>query len=130
MGVTLSNVYISLNGEVVQFYARESNVYRINSSYKIYKDQTKTPDTNIRIPISVLTRSIDGKSPYDILYEELKKLYPGSQDVIETPNDETSSDTVAPIGPVQVVMDENGAYIPTDKLVVEDEVPDIVAEQV
>jgi hypothetical protein len=85
MGVTLSNVYISLSGEVIQFCARESNVYRINSVYKIYNNQDKTLDTNIRIPISVSTSSVDGKSPYDILYTELKKLYPGSQDVIEAP---------------------------------------------
>jgi hypothetical protein len=70
-------------------------VYRISSSYKIYKDQTKTPDTNIRIPISVLASSINGKSPYDILYEELKKLYPGCTDVFD-PDITVNSISVSP----------------------------------
>ena len=80
MGVTVSNVYMSFSGEVIYTVPR-SGQYNVNTYYKVYKDETKQPDTNIRIPISVNVISITGRDVYTILYDELKTLYPGSTDV-------------------------------------------------
>jgi hypothetical protein len=83
MGVTVSNVYMSFSGEVIYTVPR-SGQYNVNTYYKVYKDETKQPDTNIRIPISVLVSNIVGRDVYTILYDELKTLYPGSTDIITT----------------------------------------------
>jgi hypothetical protein len=86
VGIKVSNVYMSFSGENIVVYPRDmSGSYQIGSQYKVYNNQDKTLDTNIKFTITVSTSSISGKSPYDILYTELKKLYPGSQDVIEAP---------------------------------------------
>jgi hypothetical protein len=81
MGVTVSNVYMSFSGEVIYTIPR-SGQYNINTYYKVYKDESKQPDTNIRIPISVLVSNIVGRDVYTILYDELKTLYPGSTDIV------------------------------------------------
>ena len=80
MGITVSNVYMSFSGEVI-YTIPTSGQYRINTYYKVYKDDTKIPDTNIRIPTGVIIDSIVGRDVYTILYENLKALYPGSTDV-------------------------------------------------
>jgi hypothetical protein len=81
MGVTLSNVYMSFSKEVVYTVPNStSNNYVINTYYKVYKDETKQPDTNIRIPISVQVNDIS-VGVYTLLYENLKQLYPNSTDV-------------------------------------------------
>jgi len=79
MGITVSNVYVSFSGEVI-YTVPVSGQYNVNTYYKVYKDSTKQPDTNIRIPISVMVSNIS-VGVYSILYEELKTLYPGSTDV-------------------------------------------------
>jgi hypothetical protein len=80
MGITISNVYMSFSGEVI-YTVPENGQYRINTYYKVYKDETKNPDTNSRIPIVTQTSNIVGRDVYTILYENLKALYPGSTDV-------------------------------------------------
>jgi hypothetical protein len=82
MGITVSNVYMSFSNETIYTCPQQGN-YIINTTYKVYRDQTKGPDTNIRIPISVSVNNITGRDVYSILYDELKKSYPGSQDVID-----------------------------------------------
>jgi hypothetical protein len=81
MGITISNVYMSFSGEVI-YTVPANGQYRINTYYKVYKDESKQPDTNIRIPISAQVSNIVSRDVYTILYEELKTLYPGSTDVI------------------------------------------------
>jgi hypothetical protein len=82
MGISLSNVYMSFTSENI-YVCSGSGKYNINSYYKIFKDQTKIPDTNIRIPISVTIDDIKDRDVYSILYSELKTIYSGSQDIIE-----------------------------------------------
>jgi hypothetical protein len=81
MGITVSNVYMSFSGEVI-YTVPANGQYRVNTYYKVYKDESKQPDTNIRIPIVTQTSNIVGRDVYTILYEELKTLYPGSTDII------------------------------------------------
>lgn len=106
MGVTVSNVYMSFTGEVIYIspQTQSNKMYVVSSSYKIYKDSTHIPETNIRIPISIPLYSMNQSgvpsNPYEMLYNELKLMYPGSTDVIES-NDETSG------GTLPIVYDES-----------------------
>jgi len=80
MGITVSNVYMSFSGEVIYTMPNTgSNNYNINTSYKVYKDETKQPDTNIRVPIAVQVSNIS-VGVYTLLYENLKQIYPDSID--------------------------------------------------
>ena len=80
MGITISNVYMSFSGEVIYTMPSQvSNIYTINTSYKVYKDDTKQPDTNIRIPFAIQVSDIS-VGVYTSLYENLKQNYPSSVD--------------------------------------------------
>jgi len=80
MGITISNVYMSFSGEVIYTMPNQtSNIYTINTSYKVYKDDTKQPDTNIRIPLGIQVSDIS-VGVYTSLYENLKQIYPESVD--------------------------------------------------
>ena len=72
MGVTLSNVYISFSGEIIYTTPRNSD-YFINTHYKVYKDPSKEPDTNIRIPMSFQVNDIS-VGVYTSLDEKLKQI--------------------------------------------------------
>jgi hypothetical protein len=78
MGITVSNVYMSFSGEVI-YTIPTSGQYRVNTYYKVYKDELKQPDTNIRIPINVQVSDIS-VGVYTSLYENLKQIYPESVD--------------------------------------------------
>ena len=78
MGITISNVYMSFSEEVI-YTVPMNGQYRINTHYKVYKDELKQPDTNIRIPINVQVSDIN-QSVYSILYSELKTIYPNNID--------------------------------------------------
>ena len=78
MGITVSNVYMSFSGEVI-YTVPANGQYRINTYYKVYKDELKQPDTNIRIPINVQVSDIN-QSVYSILYSELKTIYSNNID--------------------------------------------------
>jgi hypothetical protein len=78
MGITVSNVYMSFSGEVI-YTVPLNGQYRINTYYKVYKDELKQPDTNIRIPINVQVSDIN-QSVYSILYSELKTIYSNNID--------------------------------------------------
>jgi hypothetical protein len=80
MGITVSNVYMSFSGEVIYTMPNQSsNNYTINTSYKVYKDDTKQPDTNIRIHFGIQVNDIS-VGVYTVLYENLKQIYPESVD--------------------------------------------------
>ena len=81
MGIILNNMYMSFTGETI-YIAPVVGQYVIKSFYKIYKDQSKYPDTNIRIPISCIVDTIKDRDAYSILYDELKTMYPGSIDIL------------------------------------------------
>lgn len=84
MGITLSNVYMSFSGETVYVNPRlPGNVYRINTSYRIYLDPSKEKGTNISIPMTVTVNDIGRDTIFGILYTELKTIYPGSEDVLD-----------------------------------------------
>jgi len=78
MGITVSNVYMSFSGEVI-YTVPISGQYNVNTHYKVYKDETKQPDTNIRIPFPVQVSDIS-VGVYTLLYENLKQIYPDSVD--------------------------------------------------
>jgi hypothetical protein len=80
MGITVSNVYMSFSGEVIYTIPNPTcNNYIINTSYKVYKDDTKQPDTNIRIPLAIQVSNVS-VGVYTSLYENLKQIYPDSVD--------------------------------------------------
>ena len=80
MCITVSNVYMSFSGEVIYTMPSQvSNIYNINTHYKVYKDETKQPDTNIRIPFAIQVSDIS-VGVYTSLYENLKQIYPNSVD--------------------------------------------------
>ena len=78
-GILVSNVYISFNEEPIYVSPTDTGMYRINSTYKVFTDPTKTQGSNIRIPITIQLNDI---SPgiYSLLYEELKSIYPNNVD--------------------------------------------------
>lgn len=78
-GIQVSNVYMCFADEPV-YTQKNSNIFYLNSSYRIYKTSDKTPDVPIRFPISTQVTDIEGQSSYSILYDALKKIYPGSED--------------------------------------------------
>lgn len=81
MGISVSNVYISFSGEVVYTGPRNlaTGQYVISTWYKVFKDSTRNPESNIRIPISVTVDDMSGGDVFSVLYKELKNIYPGSQ---------------------------------------------------
>lgn len=102
MGITLSNVYISFGGETVYINPKnQMDMYRVSTTYRVYKDQSKDGGTNITVPISVNVSDISRDSIFGILYEELKTIYPGSMDVIDSPSTGSMDppSTVAPDAP-------------------------------
>jgi hypothetical protein len=81
MGVVLNNVYMSFSDEMI-YTNPQNGRYVVSTYYKVYKDQTKYPASNIRIPISCTVDSIKDLDAYTILYQELKTTYPGSIDIL------------------------------------------------
>jgi hypothetical protein len=90
MGVTVSNVYMSFAGEVIYTMAGSvssidggtAKKYMVNTHYKVYKDATKNPGSNIKIQISAQVDDITNQDVYSILYAQLKSTYPDAQDVM------------------------------------------------
>jgi hypothetical protein len=96
-GISVSNVYMSFSGEVIYVVPNlGSNNYNINTHYKIFRDQSKQLDANIRIPIHVEVTDIS-VGVYHYLYEKLKSYYPDSIDVIEPEPEVIIPDVVAEI---------------------------------
>ena len=79
-GIPVSNVYMSFGSEIVYVSPKSpDDLYTINTYYKVYKDDTKQPDTNIRIPFAIQVNDIS-VGVYTSLYENLKQIYPDSVD--------------------------------------------------
>jgi hypothetical protein len=83
-GVPVSNVYISFSSETVYVSSKNSiGLYTINAYYKVFKDNTKEPNSDIRIPLFTQVSDIS-VGVFDSLYAELKKIYPNSTDDVQT----------------------------------------------
>lgn len=80
MGLTLSNVYISFAGETIYINPKMNDMYRVSTTYRVYKDPSKESGTNITAPLSLNVQDISRDTIYGMLYEELKIIYPDSID--------------------------------------------------
>lgn len=84
MGLTLSNVYISFTGETIYINPKikmnDTDMYRVSTTYRVYKDLSKEGGTNITAPLSLNVQDISRDTIYGMLYEELKIIYPDSID--------------------------------------------------
>jgi hypothetical protein len=76
-GIPVNKVYMSFRGENINISSGGTNQWIINTSYRIYKDESKFNDSDIRIPVRVLTKDIT-RPVYTILYEQLQCIYPDS----------------------------------------------------
>ena len=82
-GIPVSNVYMSFDSEVIYVAPRNSDgQYLVKSQYRVFKDDTKQPSSDIRIPMSVTVNDIRERHVYDILYDELRALYPQSTNIL------------------------------------------------
>ena len=122
-GITVSNVYMCIPSTIYYFPRSGDGSYQIGSQYKVYKDSTKMPKSDITFPISITVQSVSNISPHELLYEELKKTYNGYTESIEnvsvplypppfTPNDETSG------GTLPIVYDDS-----TPQVIYDDDAP-------
>jgi hypothetical protein len=82
-GIKLSNVYMSFSGEVV-YTAQFQGKWRVQSNYKVFKDQVSAKNgySNIRIEFATVVDKFTS-NPYICLYDALKQEYPGAVDVID-----------------------------------------------
>jgi hypothetical protein len=81
-GISVKNVYMSFRSENINITSGGTNQWNINTSYRVYKDENKFNNVfDIRIPIRVLTKDIT-RPVYDILYEQLKCIYPDSNIIL------------------------------------------------
>lgn len=78
-GLPVSNVYMSFGNDVIYVYPMGNNMYSVRGEYKVYKDETKNPGTDIRIQFVVQAADITS-GVFAILYEKLKETYPDSTD--------------------------------------------------
>jgi hypothetical protein len=96
-GIPVSNVYMSFGSEIVYVSPKNpDDLYTINTYYKVYKDETKALNTDIRIPFSVEVNDMS-VGIFHFLYEKLKGFYPNSTDVIEAAPEVVIPDIVAEI---------------------------------
>ena len=96
-GIPVSNVYMSFGSECITIFPKTTDgLYTIQTFYKVYKDETKEPNSDIRIPCSVQVNDLN-VGIYNYLYERLKSLYPNSTDVIEPVPEVIIPDVVAEI---------------------------------
>lgn len=80
-GITVNNVYMSFASEVIYIHPRNADGSRhVTSNYRIFRDYTKTPYSDMRFPISVTVTSDPYENVHDLLYSELRQMYPGSED--------------------------------------------------
>ena len=116
MGITISNVYMSFSGEVI-YTCPTNGQYNVNTHYKVYKDETKQPDTNIRIPLNVQVTDIS-VGVYTTLYTALKDVYPGAEDsqVVAEPVAEPVQEVAEP---VQEVAEPDVEAEPTSNVISE-----------
>jgi hypothetical protein len=80
-GLSISNVYISFSGQPVHIFPIENSKYVIASTYLVFKDKSKSLASETRYILEFPVTDIN-QNVYNLLYCELKKIYPNSFDVI------------------------------------------------
>ena len=84
-GVQVSNVYISFNDETIYVRPGISGNIEYTTYYKVFADSSKQGDFFIRVPLFLsIPKEQDTKRVFDLIYDHIKTLWPGSTDVIET----------------------------------------------
>ena len=79
-GIPISNVYMSFDTEVIYVSPRSADGrYSIHANYKVFKDDTKQLNSDVRIPLAIQVNDIS-IGVYTSLYENLKQIYPESVD--------------------------------------------------
>jgi hypothetical protein len=79
-GIPVSNVYMSFDSEVIYVSPRNADGrYIITANYKIFKDDTKQPSSDVRLPLAIQVNDIT-VGVFQSLYENLKQIYPSSVD--------------------------------------------------
>lgn len=82
-GIEVSNVFMCFTGQkVIVEKDLTGNAYGIVSSYRVYKDSSRTGPNIITCDIKVDGIVNVTESPYKYLYDSLKSTYPGSVDEI------------------------------------------------
>ena len=78
-GLPVNNVYMSFGTECITIFPKNpEGLYTIQIHYKVYKDDTKQPNSDVRIPLTVQVSDIS--NIFQTLYENLKQIYPNSTD--------------------------------------------------
>jgi hypothetical protein len=79
-GIPVSNVYMSFDSEVIYVSPRGADgKYTIQTNYKVFKDDTKQPSSDIRVQLAIQVNDIS-VGVFQSLYENLKQIYPDSVD--------------------------------------------------
>ena len=79
-GIPVSNIYMSFDSEVIYVSPKNADgIYTIPANYKVFKDDTKQPNSDVRIPLAIQVNDIS-VGVYTSLYENLKQIYPDSVD--------------------------------------------------
>lgn len=79
-GIPVSNIYMSFDSEVIYVSPKNADgIYTITANYKVFKDDTKQPNSDVRIPLAIQVNDIS-VGVYTSLYENLKQIYPDSVD--------------------------------------------------
>jgi hypothetical protein len=79
-GIPVSNVYMSFDSEVIYVSPRGADErYTVTANYKVFKDDTKQPNSDVRIPFAIQVNDIS-VGVFQSLYENLKQIYPSSVD--------------------------------------------------
>jgi hypothetical protein len=80
-GIVITDAFICFTGEKVIVQKDVSGeTYCVVSTYRVYKDSTRTGPVIILCPIIVEGITNVVNSPYNYLYDSLKQTYPGSVD--------------------------------------------------
>jgi len=79
-GIPISNVYLAFKKNVVHVTTGGYQKWIIDTYYEVYKDP-KSNNTEIRVPIQIYTKDIT-TGVYVQLYNELKRLYPDSTNML------------------------------------------------
>jgi hypothetical protein len=81
-GIPISNVYMSFSGSIVYIEPKSpDNMYILRTTCRVFKDQTKTLNSDINFIISTSVSDVS-TCVFKCLYEKLKTIFPNSEDVI------------------------------------------------
>jgi hypothetical protein len=84
-GVQLSNVYMCFHDESIYVKSNPAlQILEYTVCYKVFADPSKQGDCIVRVPFQLAVPiEKDSERAFDVVYNHLKSLYPGSIDVFE-----------------------------------------------